>query len=252
MSYDAEKASVAAAFSEESVRRGFIKKVAIFHKKVLQSLFSSFCLQVYSIISVQLLVTFGTVALFNQSAGVQGLFFKDYGKYDQEPNIAFWAVFAVSAIAGFVIILAMACVKTLRVSVPINFILLAVFTIAESLLVGLACMLYEGEVVLIAAAATAGIVIALTAFSFQTRIDFTILRGLMVCVLFVFILFGLLISIFAATGGNIRIVNLVYAAIGVLIFSVYLVIDTQVIKELKDMMKAHHKFLSDDDMAEKI
>ena len=33
MSYDAEKASVAAAFSEESVRRGFIKKVAIFHKK---------------------------------------------------------------------------------------------------------------------------------------------------------------------------------------------------------------------------
>ena len=129
MSYDAEKASVAAAFSEESVRRGFIKKVAIFHKKVLQSLFSSFCLQVYSIISVQLLVTFGTVALFNQSAGVQGLFFKDYGKYDQEPNIAFWAVFAVSAIAGFVIILAMACVKTLRVSVPINFILLAVFTI---------------------------------------------------------------------------------------------------------------------------
>ena len=28
MSYDAEKASVAAAFSEESVRRGFINKLA--------------------------------------------------------------------------------------------------------------------------------------------------------------------------------------------------------------------------------
>merc|ERR1712037_297876 len=66
-------------------------------------------------------------------------------------------------------------------------------------------------------------------------IDFTILRGLMFCVLFVFILFGFLISIFAVTGGNIRIINLVYAAIGVLIFSVYLVIDTQ-------MMMGGHKF----------
>ena len=184
----------------------------------------------YSILSVQLLVTFGTVALFNQSSGIQDLFLENNGNYDQEPNIAFWVVFAVSAITGLVIILAMTCVKTLRVAVPINFIMLSVFTLAESLLLGLACMLYEGEVVLIAAAATAAVVIALTAFSFQTKIDFTILRGLMFCVLFVFILFGFLISIFAVTGGNIRIINLVYAAIGVLIFSVYLVIDTQVIK----------------------
>ena len=186
--------------------------------------------QVYSILSVQLLVTFGTVALFNQSSGIQDLFLENNGNYDQEPNIAFWVVFAVSAITGLVIILAMTCVKTLRVAVPINFIMLSVFTLAESLLLGLACMLYEGEVVLIAAAATAAVVIALTAFSFQTKIDFTILRGLMFCVLFVFILFGFLISIFAVTGGNIRIINLVYAAIGVLIFSVYLVIDTQVIE----------------------
>ena len=186
--------------------------------------------QVYSILSVQLLVTFGTVALFNQSSGIQDLFLENNGNYDQEPNTAFWVVFAVSAITGLVIILAMTCVKTLRVAVPINFIMLSVFTLAESLLLGLACMLYEGEVVLIAAAATAAVVIALTAFSFQTKIDFTILRGLMFCVLFVFILFGFLISIFAVTGGNIRIINLVYVAIGVLIFSVYLVIDTQVIE----------------------
>ena len=185
--------------------------------------------QVYSILSVQLLVTFGTVALFNQSSGIHDLFLENDG-----PNIigntAYLVVFAVSAITGLVIILAMTCVKTLRVAVPINFIMLSVFTIAESLLLGLACMLYEGQVVLIAAAATAAVVIALTAFSFQTKIDFTILRGLMFCVLFVFIVFGFLISIFAATGGNIRIINLVYVAIGVLIFSVYLVIDTQVIE----------------------
>ena len=185
--------------------------------------------QVYSILSVQLLVTFGTVALFNQSSGIQDLFLENDGS-NSIGNTACCVVFAVSAITVLVIILAMTCVKTLRVAVPINFIMLSVFTIAESLLLGLACMLYEGQVVLIAAAATAAVVIALTAFSFQTKIDFTILRGLMFCVLFVFILFGFLISIFAVTGGNIRIINLVYAAIGVLIFSVYLVIDTQVIE----------------------
>ena len=91
-------------------------------------------------------------------------------------------------------------------------------------------MMYDGEVLMIAMAATALLVIALTLFAFQTRIDFTIFRGIMFCGLFVFILFGFLISLFAVTGGNFRIINLVYAAIGVLIFSVYLVIDTQVIK----------------------
>ena len=230
MSYDAEKATLAAAFSEESVRRGFIKKVLIFSKRLSQKLSAFF--QVYSILSLQLLVTFGTVALFNQCSGVQKLFLDNYGisQVSTAPNTAFWAVFAVSAITGLVIIVVMTCVKTLRVRVPINFVMLAVFTMAESLLLGLACMLYEGETVLIAAAATAAIVIALTLFAFQTRIDFTIFRGIMFCGLFVFILFGFLISLFAVTGGNFRIINLVYAAIGVLIFSVYLVIDTQVIK----------------------
>ena len=104
MSYDAEKASAAAAFSEESVRRGFIKKVGIVTKS--PTIIIIICFQVYSILSVQLLITFGTVALFNQSSGVHDLFLENYGKYNQEPNTAFWAVFAVSAIAGFIIILA--------------------------------------------------------------------------------------------------------------------------------------------------
>ena len=39
MSYDAEKATLAAAFSEESVRRGFIKKVLIFLQKTFSKTF---------------------------------------------------------------------------------------------------------------------------------------------------------------------------------------------------------------------
>ena len=177
----------------------------------------------YSILSVQLLVIFGTVALFNQSSEAQNLFLANDGT-------VFWAVLAGSAITDFVIILALVCSRALRVVVPINFIMLALFTFAQSLLLGLVLMFIKGEVVLVAAAATASVVIALTAFSFQTKIDFTICNGLMFCVLFVFILFGSLITIFAAIGGNMRTENLGKAAIQVFLFSVYLVIDTQVIK----------------------
>ena len=193
----------------------------------------------YSILSVQLLVTFGTVALFNQCSDIRDVFLACRGDpshgrpYREEPNDAWIAVFALSAITGLLILLAMICVKTLRVKVPINFILLAAFTIAESLMVGLGCMLYDGDLVLIAAAATAVIVIALTIFAFQTKVDFTICRGLMFCVLCVFVLFGFLITIYAATGRTNMILSLVYSAFGVLIFSIYLVIDTQVTKHVQ-------------------
>merc|ERR1712032_1497217 len=62
-------------------------------------------------------------------------------------------------------------------------------------------------------------------FAFQTKIDFTLCRGVLACVLFVF--FGLGIAILPLLGVNIQILHLVYSAIGVLIFSVYLIYDTQ-------------------------
>jgi len=200
----------AMAFSDKTVRRGFIKKV-------------------YAIISVQLLVTFGFVVLFNQSYEVQSFFLGG----DQ---IAFWVVLGVCFFISISIIIAMACVRPLRVNFPINFVLLAIFTISESITVGQACMLYDGEDVMIALGITALLVIFLTAFAFQTKIDFTLCRGVLAAVFFVFFFFGLGIAILPLFGVNIAILHLVYSAIGVLIFSVYLIYDTQM------MMGGNHKF----------
>merc|ERR1712010_96997 len=190
------------AFSDKSVRRGFIKKV-------------------YAIISVQLLLTFGCVVAFNQSYEIKGIFLQGH-----QPTTMYWVAFGVSAVGSLAIIIAMACVRTLRVTFPINFVLLALFTAAESVLVGQAAMMYDGEVVMIAMAATALLVIALTLFAFQTKIDFTMCGGILFCVLFVFVLFGLLMAI----------LPLVYCGIGVLIFSIYLIYDTQM------MMGGNHKY----------
>ena len=113
-------------------------------------------------------------------------------------------------------------------------------------------MLYDGEDVMIALGITALLVIFLTAFAFQvictqvkpdlmlilqTKIDFTLCRGVLACVLFVFVLFGLGIAILPLLGVNIEILHLVYSAIGVLIFSVYLIYDTQVEDEQQILIK---------------
>ena len=52
--------------------------------------------------------------------------------------------------------------------------------------------------------------------------------GILFCVLFVFVLFGLLMAILPLMGVNIELLHLVYCGIGVLIFSIYLIYDTQV------------------------
>merc|ERR1712013_427973 len=83
-----------------------------------------------------------------------------------------------------------------------------------------------------AAGITALIVFFLTIFAFQTKVDFTMFRGIMGCVLFVFIIAGL-IMLFVPYG---RTTDIIYGAAGALIFSVYLVIDTQM------MMGGDHKF----------
>jgi len=92
--------------------------------------------------------------------------------------------------------------------------------------------LYDTESVIMAAGITALIVFFLTIFAFQTRIDFTMFRGIMGCILFVFIIAGL-IMLFIPPG---REMDIIYGSIGALIFSVYLVIDTQM------MMGGNHKF----------
>ena len=85
----------------------------------------------------------------------------------------------------------------------------------------------------------------------QTKIDFTLCRGVVAAVFFVFFFFGLGIAILPLFGVNIAILHLVYSAIGVLIFSVYLIYDTQVegkqqilikIDLSQMMMGGDHKF----------
>lgn len=236
-------------FGDKSIRRGFIKKV-------------------YSILSLQLIMTAGIITYFvfilpqhyhaplcheeeirHQSIhhGIVGRQYLDEINDDNhtypEPydvdrcnKIQFavshmWMMWSSAGLA-VVLMIPMVCIKTLRVKVPINFILLALFTIFEGISMGMVSMFYDVDAVIIAAGITTGIVLALTVFAFQTKWDFTMMGGILVCVLFGLVIFGI-VMIFIPYN---RYLQMVYGGVGALLFSLYLVYDTQM------MMGGDHKY----------
>ncbi|XP_038058096.1 protein lifeguard 1-like isoform X2 [Patiria miniata] len=180
-------------FADKDIRHGFIRKV-------------------YGILTAQLVVTIGIIIPFVYVDSV-----KDYTRVNSWP---FWTAFVMT----LVLIIALSCFSNLRRSFPINFIALFLFTIFEGVLLGLVCSSYDTNTVLIAAGITGVLVLALTIFAFQTRIDFTMMSGLLFVALIGLLLFGIFAAIFHS-----RVLDIVYASIGAIIFGLYIVFDTQLI-----------------------
>ncbi|XP_077862244.1 protein lifeguard 1-like isoform X2 [Saccoglossus kowalevskii] len=187
-------------FSESIIRHAFIRKV-------------------YTILCVQLMVTMGIICVF--------LFVDPVKEYVYSNPWVWWVALGIT----FATLIGMACFSDIRRKFPINFIFLAIFTLCEGVLLGVACSTYKTDTVLIAAGITAVVAFALTIFAFQTKIDFTMFSGIMFVFLIVLICFGILALIFQN-----RILDMVYASIGALIFAGYLVVDTQM------MMGGKHKY----------
>ncbi|KAH8417641.1 hypothetical protein KR222_003476 [Zaprionus bogoriensis] len=197
---DAEGQPKSFSFSDQSIRRGFIRKV-------------------YLILMGQLVVTFGVVALFA---------FSQHAKTFAQLNPwLFWlAVFLMIAT-----MLSMICCENVRRQTPTNFIFLGVFTVAESFLLGVSASRFAPHEVLLAIGITAAICLALTVFAMQTKYDFTVMGGVLIACLVGLIIFGF-VAIFV--GG--RITTMIYATLGAVLFSVYLVYDTQL------MLGGEHKY----------
>jgi len=191
------------SFGEKSVRLGFIRKV-------------------YSLLCAQLVLTMAFIGFF---------FIKPVGEFARENTWLMWVAMVVS----FALLITLACCESVRRKSPQNLIFLGLFTAAEGWLVGMICSTYQVTEVLIAVAVTAGVVLALTLFAMQTKIDFTAWGGALLAVLVVFVLAGLIAVFFKET----RTVRLVYASIGAIIFSLYIIFDTQM------MLGGKHKYALD-------
>ncbi|KTW27737.1 hypothetical protein T552_02177 [Pneumocystis carinii B80] len=109
-----------------------------------------------------------------------------------------------------------------RRSCPLNFYLLALFTLFESFTIGTIVSFYNSNVVLEALLITTGIFLGLTLFTWQNRYDFSSIGGYLYFGLIVFLSGGLVSYFFPYN----RTFDLLYAMFGALIFIGYILYDT--------------------------
>ncbi|KAL3311615.1 Fas apoptotic inhibitory molecule 2 [Cichlidogyrus casuarinus] len=136
----------------------------------------------------------------------------------------------VSSLSGvyFVSYFALVCCQSVRRGFPMNFVCLGLFTASFSVMVGAMTAFMEPYAVLIAVGITVLIVMTITFLAACTPIDFTKCYFLLAVAGIVFFFFGIAIMIvmFVAPQ-HFKVLHLVYCAIGVLLFSLYLAFDTQ-------------------------
>ncbi|MXQ83363.1 hypothetical protein E5288_WYG001420 [Bos mutus] len=178
-------------FSETAVRRAFIVKVLF-------------------LLSIQLLITGAIVSLF--------VFWKALRSWVVKNP---WFTYTLLP-AFFVVFIVLACCGNLRRQVPANYILLGLFTVLQGLLLGTVSVFYHVEEVLWATAATALVTLSLSLFALQTKWDFTLLNGMLFVLIFVLIIYGIILIFIQAYW-----LHLLYAGLGTVIFSLYLVMDVQ-------------------------
>lgn len=112
-----------------------------------------------------------------------------------------------------------------RQSYPINLVFLSGFTLLEAYTISVVVSFYETSIVLNAVLLTAGIFVFLTAFACQTKYDFTSWMPYLFGGLWGLILFGFMAAFFpySSTG------ELIYGGLAALIFSGYILVDTQLV-----------------------
>lgn len=171
-----------------------------------------FIRKVYLTLTMQLFVTFSVVLAFTFNkqlalavAGAPG-------------------VLITSAIGSIVLLFALSCFPSVAKTYPGNIACLGLFTIFESILVGSIASTYTTDSVVKALVATVVMTLALTLYAWQTRVDFTAMGGVMLCLLIGVLMFGIWTAIFPSQVGQTA-----YCAAMAVLFAVFIVYDTQMI-----------------------
>ena len=107
---------------------------------------------------------------------------------------------------------------------PTNYILLAIFTVCETYLVGATTAEYDQKTVMMAGAATAAATIALTVYAMRTKKDIEVFMAL-AFVVYLAMLPIMIICLFI----RVEIMYTLYLCLGIVLYSLYLIIDTMMI-----------------------
>ncbi|XP_032075963.1 protein lifeguard 3-like [Thamnophis elegans] len=197
MNFGGDSEFHAADWDDKKVRHTFIRKV-------------------YSIISVQLLVTVGIIAIFT--------FVEPVSDFVRSNIAVYYASYAVFLVTYLVLV----CCEGPRRRFPWNLILLSVFTLAMGFMTGTIASMYSTKAVLIALIITAIVAIIVTIFCFQTKVDFTSCSGLF-CVLGIVVMVTGIITAIVLSFKYVPWLHMLYASIGAIAFTLFLAYDTQLV-----------------------
>jgi len=168
-----------------------------------------FVRKVYAILTVQLLATsvLSSVSFFS----------KGYKEWIQTNQWMVWV--SLFGAIGFMFL-----TFWKRKSYPTNLLFLTGFTALEAYAVSVIVSFYQSKIVLQALILTLGIFVALTLFACQTKYDFTSWMPYLFGGLWGLILFGFMAAFFPNST-----VELCYSGLAALIFSGYILVDTQLV-----------------------
>ncbi|XP_032091301.1 protein lifeguard 3-like [Thamnophis elegans] len=186
-----------AYWEEKNVRQAFIRKV-------------------YSIITLQLLLTVAIVAIFT--------FVTPVNTYVINHIPIYYTSYAVFLICYLVLVF---CQKIQR-RYPWNIILMTIFTLSLGYMTGTIASMHDTKAVILAMIITTVITITVTAFSFQTKVDLTTWTGFF-CILSIVLFVTSITAIIVLTYKYIYWVDMLYSAICAIIFTLFLAYDTQLL-----------------------
>ena len=182
---------------------------------------SNFLLKVYGILIAQFLFTF-SIVLICQIKKIKMFLFA---------HILLYII--LMSFSGFVYITAfiifMCKPKTMR-KIPQNYIVLFLITICETVLLSYLSILYEFVYVLGAVSFVSAICIAIFFLSLINQINIRFLGMVLIILIFFAITYGLLVLIMRN-----YYLNFLYCLIGAIIFALFIVYDTQLIRDEYDV-----------------
>uniref|UniRef100_A0A8V5GUK7 Uncharacterized protein n=1 Tax=Melopsittacus undulatus TaxID=13146 RepID=A0A8V5GUK7_MELUD len=194
-------------WDDSSVRQAFIRKV-------------------FLVLTLQLSVTFTFVASFTFLDGLK--------VFVQTHTWSYYLSYGVF----FCCLLALSCCGDLQRRHPWNLMALSILTLSLSYMVAMVASFYDTDAVLMAVGITVLVCFSVVLFSMQTRYDFTSCRGVLLVLLVVLVLFSILLLCVRN-----RVLELIYAALGALLFTGFLAVDVQLLLGNKNLSLSPEDFV---------
>ena len=191
-----------------------IDPVVIFAENTPDYIRKDFISKVYTILWFQLLFTSSFIGICNQAPVVANFIKSSVGI-----NLCY-----ISFVVLFILMICLMCNNNLIKQNPYNWIFTISFTILMTYIMGIVGVMYSTKLLLLGGMSTLGIFSGLTIYAWQTKYDYTTIGNYLLISLIGLIMFGFL-SFFIESA----ILNIFYSVIGSIIFSFYIVYDTQLI-----------------------